>query len=428
MTHPLLAAPGQDPGFFAPTAPCQDPGVFVPSRRQRRDAGSSQTRALAGSVPTSVNEAERSIEYVCSTEDVDSYGTVLRQNWDLTRYNKNPVVLFAHKCDRIPVGRAVNVRVDNKQLLAKVIFATEEECKGAEDVWRAVKNGYMPGISVGFDWRTYRFEKINGVEVLVFDQNELRELSLCPVPSNPNALARGASPLSAPAPVFSAPDPNLLALERLRSQRSSSPTPTEVSMTPEQLKALQDQLRAAEAGNSANTREIEILKERIAAGEKSLLEARAALTQRDEEIKTRAGKIDLLTAEVERLRASETKALAEAKAAEERAIKAEDDSIRFILRQRMGEDVDPVDVEHLVRMKRNFPDLYEREMAKRDAAPKDGLTRQTIPTEPSGGAPRPAPPAAPAAPGAKRSIGDVVRSLAPSAPAPAAPPALPAKG
>lgn len=427
MTHPLIAAPGQDPGFFAPTAPCQDPGFFVPARRQQRDAGSSQTRALAGSVPTSVNEAERSIEYVCSTEDIDSYGTILRQNWDLTRYNKNPVVLFAHKYDRIPVGRAINVRVDNKQLLARVVFATEEECKGAEDVWRAVKNGFMPGISVGFDWRSYRFEQINGVEVLVFDQNELRELSLCPVPSNPNALARGAAPLS--VPVVSVPDPNLLTLERLRSQRSSSPSPHhEVSMTPEQLKALQDQLRAAESTNSANTREIELLKERIAAGEKSLLEARSALTQRDEELKTRAGKIDLLTAEVERLRASETKALADAKAAEERAIKAEDDSTRFILRQRMGEDVDPVDVEHLVRMKRNFPDLYEREMAKREAAPKDGLTRQTIPTEPSGGSPRQPPPAPPPAPGTKRSVGDAVRSLMPPAPAPAAPPALPAKG
>lgn len=401
-------------------------------RHQQRDAVQPQTRALVGAVPSSVNEQERSIEYTCSTEDLDSYSTILRQNWDLERYRKNPVVLFAHKYDRIPVGRATHVRVENRQLLARVVFATEEECKGAEDVWRAVKNGYMPGISVGFDWRTYRWEKINGVEILVFDDLELRELSLTPVPSNPNALARGVSPRSDPtsAQALVSPDPNLSTLERLRSQRPSSPSPTpapEVStMTPEQLKALQDQLRSLESTHAANTREIALLKEQIATGERSLQEARSALAQRDEEIKTRTAKIDLLSAEVERLRASETKAAEGQKAAEERAIKAEDDAARFELRQRMGEDVDPAEVEHLVQMKRAFPEMYQREMAKRDAAPKAGLTRQVLPT---GAGTDHRPPAVPEpTPTGKRSLGDVIRSHMPPAPVPAAPPALPAKG
>jgi HK97 family phage prohead protease len=401
---------------------------------QRRDAEQPQTRAIVGAVPTSVNEQERSVEYVCSTEDIDSYGTILRQTWDLERYRKNPVVLFAHKYDRIPVGRAANVRIENRQLLAKVFFATEEECKGAEDVWRAVKNGYMPGISVGFDWRTYRWEKINGVEVLVFDNLELRELSLTPVPSNPNALARGVS---------SSSDPNLPSLEQLRAQHAqlhasgraggsplpSSPSspPSEASMTPEQLKALQEQLRSLESTHAANTREISLLKEQIAAGEKSLQEARAALAQRDEELKTRGAKLDLLTTEVERLRASETKALGDKKAAEERATQAEDSAVRFELRQRMGEDVDPAEVEHLVQMKRNFPAMYEREMTKRDAAPKAGLTRQVLPT--GAGSDNRAPAVPPAAPAGKRSLSDAIRSHMPPAPAlPAAPPALPAKG
>lgn len=198
-------------------------------------------------------------------------------------------------------------------------------------------------------------------------------------------------------------------------------------MTPEQLKALQEQLRSLESTHAANTREISLLKEQIAAGEKSLQEARAALAQRDEELKTRSAQLDLLTTEVERLRTSEAKALGDKKAAEERAVQAEDSAVRFELRQRMGEDVDPAEVEHLVQMKRNFPAMYEREMTKRDAAPKAGLTRQVLST--GAGSDNRAPAVPPPAPAGKRSLPDAIRSHMPPAPAlPAAPLALPAKG
>jgi HK97 family phage prohead protease len=138
----------------------------------------------------SLNESERSIDVVASTDAVDSYGEIVAQNWRLDRYNQNPVVLFAHNSRELPVGRAENVRIENGGLCARFIFATADANPLAEQVWQSVRQKTLRGVSVGFKPNDVRYEKRDGKDVYVLDDNELFEISMTPVPANPEGLAR----------------------------------------------------------------------------------------------------------------------------------------------------------------------------------------------------------------------------------------------
>lgn len=130
----------------------------------------------------------RAIDVVASTAAEDSYGEVVAQQWKLERYLANPVVLYSHESRELPIGRAENVRVEDGKLLATLVFATGTE--RAEEVWNLVQQGMLKGVSVGFRPHTTRWEKRDGREILVLDDNELLEISITPIPANPEALAQ----------------------------------------------------------------------------------------------------------------------------------------------------------------------------------------------------------------------------------------------
>ncbi len=148
----------------------------------------------------SVREKEREADWVASTLAVDSYDTVIEQDWDgehggLDRYRANPVVLFAHDSRSLPIGRALKVEVEDAgkktaALVTTVKFATAKANPMAELCWQSVLEDTLRGMSVG--WLPGGAEKreIDGVMRTVFIRNALYELSVCPVPSNPEALNR----------------------------------------------------------------------------------------------------------------------------------------------------------------------------------------------------------------------------------------------
>lgn len=130
----------------------------------------------------------RALDVIASTDAVDSYGEIVAQQWQLERYAANPVVLYSHESHELPIGRAENVRVEDGKLLATLVLATGTE--RAEEVWSLVQQGMLRGVSVGFRPHTTRWEKRDGREVLVLDDNELLEISITPIPANPEALAQ----------------------------------------------------------------------------------------------------------------------------------------------------------------------------------------------------------------------------------------------
>lgn len=137
---------------------------------------------------TEVSVESRRVPAVASTEDVDCMGTVvLASGWDLTRFNQNPVLLYAHDSyTRTPVGRCENVRVEGTQLLFEAVF--DDTTPFDNEVFAKYQKGVMRGFSVRFDPVEHRTEPRNGREVTVYTRQVLMEISCAPVPANAGAL------------------------------------------------------------------------------------------------------------------------------------------------------------------------------------------------------------------------------------------------
>ena len=142
----------------------------------------------------SVNKDARTVDFIASTDAIDSYDEIVEQDWILDRYLSNPVVLFGHNSRDLPIGTATRCEVveasGRKQLECTIQFLTAAANPMAEQVWHAVQEGGLRAVSVGFMPGDYRFEKRNGVEVFVLSQNTLHEISVVPIPANPEALAK----------------------------------------------------------------------------------------------------------------------------------------------------------------------------------------------------------------------------------------------
>lgn len=142
------------------------------------------TRAEAS--PDSLDTSRRYQEFVASTTTLDAHGTIIKQDWDLTRYAKNPIVLRDHDTCR-PIGTA-EVRVDGDKLIAGVTFATDDE--NADKAWNLVKQRVLRGMSVGFRPTTCDILETDDDFVVVYGGPRLFELSVVGVPSNEDSLAR----------------------------------------------------------------------------------------------------------------------------------------------------------------------------------------------------------------------------------------------
>ena len=140
----------------------------------------------------------RSIRFVASDESVDRYGDIIRADgWKLENFRKNAVLLFGHNSRELPIGKVSEVGVVGKQLEATAEFMPEGMNDFADAVWRAVEAGFLNAVSVGFlplSEPNYIFADDDpdhkgwptGYE---FVDQELLELSVVPVPANPQALA-----------------------------------------------------------------------------------------------------------------------------------------------------------------------------------------------------------------------------------------------
>jgi HK97 family phage prohead protease len=156
-----------------------------------------------------VQKETRSIDVIASTDAVDSYGDVIEQSWRLERYKSNPVVLWAHdRWSELPIGHCTSVGVEEGTgLVATLQFVTAEACPKAEQVWQSILQKSLRAVSVGFRPATVRYEKRDDKDVYVLADNELYEISMVPIPANPDTLMRmrslafrSATPTPVPSP------------------------------------------------------------------------------------------------------------------------------------------------------------------------------------------------------------------------------------
>jgi HK97 family phage prohead protease len=141
--------------------------------------------------PVAASDA-RTLTFVFSDESVDRYGDVIfARGWDLANFNANPIALFGHDAGSVEnvIGRAKNVRVEGTRLIGDIEFMGADVNPNAEAVYQMVKGGFLKTVSVGFqpiEWELAKDKsRPQGVN---FKKQELMEISIVPIPANPNAL------------------------------------------------------------------------------------------------------------------------------------------------------------------------------------------------------------------------------------------------
>ena len=162
------------------------------SSQWRRDASTGGAATDVVLRKEFVSEVEtddetRTVKFTISTGSADREKDVINPTgWNVDHYLQNPVVLFAHDYDSLPVARTINLEQHDDRLVATAEFASAELNPMSEQVYQMLKQGFLRGASVGFRPMAFKFnEDRGGVD---FDQQELLEFSVVPVPANPEAL------------------------------------------------------------------------------------------------------------------------------------------------------------------------------------------------------------------------------------------------
>lgn len=139
----------------------------------------------------------RAFDFVISTESQDRYGDeIMADGWDLSNYEKNPVVLWAHESDELPIAVARNTRIEGGALLSTADFGpTEDLSPMSAMVASMLERRVLNAASVGFRPTAWAASDTEGAPpmALRYLGQELMEWSIVPVPANPEALIAAKS-------------------------------------------------------------------------------------------------------------------------------------------------------------------------------------------------------------------------------------------
>jgi len=136
---------------------------------------------------------DRVLRFVGSDESIDRDNErVLSSGWKLDNYKKNPVVMLNHRHSDVPVAKAQRVWVskNEKALMFDIKFPEPEISSVGDTLYKLYSNGYMNATSVGFQPNYNKIEYGDGIKAprATFHEQELLELSLVSIPSNPRSL------------------------------------------------------------------------------------------------------------------------------------------------------------------------------------------------------------------------------------------------
>lgn len=146
---------------------------------------------------------------VASTPTVDRAGDIVEQDWLLSNYKRNPVILWMHDRMSPPVGRAVETKTTERgkggQLEQVIQWDTGEHNPQGTLIGAQYARGFLHAVSVGFrpgkrlrradlpkdDPRHQALKdgEPSWMSGLVLSRNELIENSAVTIPANPEALA-----------------------------------------------------------------------------------------------------------------------------------------------------------------------------------------------------------------------------------------------
>ena len=146
------------------------------------------------------SDKDRSFLAVASSEVVDRYDDIIMQKgWELENYRKNPVVMMAHDYGGLPVGRSLEEFIQTKNKVKRLMFRPQFAVyEQANLIYSLFKDEMLKAFSVGFlpikeePIKTEEDEEKKGFffhEPTRYLEQELLEVSVAPVPANPDCLA-----------------------------------------------------------------------------------------------------------------------------------------------------------------------------------------------------------------------------------------------
>jgi len=175
----------------------------LPTRAAKGPDGAWGVRKTAIESVEKLND--RTLGFTLSTASLDrDDDTVSVAGWQLDNYARNPVVLWSHRADELPIGKAIDFGRDERRLFSSVKFLPGGYGAAsdlADTIYRMAVDGYLAATSVGFrpvKWEFTEDETRGGgswFPGIDFLEQELVEFSIVTVPSNPDALIDGAIPI-----------------------------------------------------------------------------------------------------------------------------------------------------------------------------------------------------------------------------------------
>lgn len=293
----------------------------------------------------SIDKEKRCVEVIASTDSIDSYDEIVDQSWDLSRYQKNPVVLFnhnrgtmfaAHPSASLPIGYSSEHGVKQGRLEATLCFVDEKANPMAEMCWQGFVQGSLRAVSVGFNPRNVKLEMRDGQEIYRMSDNELYEISVCPMGANPDAVAKSKDSASAQL--------------RVLAERTTD---------------------AASAAKKATTMAIDIEKQLAEATSK--LEAlagtvKALETERDKlstDVGAKSTEVVELTGKVKTLETERDALVVSEKAAKEAAAKSADELLVKTVDDLVGTKILPAEKDEFVELARTNKALFDKMVSKR---------------------------------------------------------------
>lgn len=118
-------------------------------------------------------------EFLLSDESVNSYQMIVRTaGIDISRFEHNPVMYYNHDRSQGVIGRWRNLRIADDRLYGTPEF--DENHKLGREIARQVEAGFIRAASIGIE--------VLQQEGQVVTRCELKEVSICDIPANKNAL------------------------------------------------------------------------------------------------------------------------------------------------------------------------------------------------------------------------------------------------
>lgn len=162
-------------------------------------------QARASGMVMSVRD-DRVVSFRSSTPDLDRHGTrIISTGIKTDHYDRNPIFLWGHDGYGSMLGGAPDIENVIGRTVAHdrhrdgfdhdVEFAPADVNPKAEMALRMVEHGILGATSLGFapiegQWHEEQSDTRGAPPIIVFDEVELLEVSLVPIPSNPYAHSR----------------------------------------------------------------------------------------------------------------------------------------------------------------------------------------------------------------------------------------------